>query len=208
MFLKRIKSIFDLKKMEIKSEILIQDLIERTRVNINNVKSFSSLSIEELNWRMAQDTWSILECIEHLNLYGDFYIPEISKRIKESNKQPEPVFKSGFLGNYFAKMMLPPEKLNKMNTFKDKNPLGSNLDKTTIEKFLLQQEQILELLDKSRKVNLGKTKTTTSISKLIKLKLGDTFRVLIYHNERHIVQANKVLDRMPAAAISANHQVR
>ena len=45
----------------------------------------------------------------------------------------------------------------------------------------------------SKNVNLDKIKTAISISKLIRLKLGDTFRVLIYHNERHIKQAEKVL---------------
>ena len=65
--------------------------------------------------------------------------------------------------------MLPKEKLNKMKTFKDKNPIGSELDKKTIERFITQQEQILNLLDKSKEIDLNKTKTAISISKLIKL---------------------------------------
>src|SRR5690606_11364077 len=103
-------------------------------------------------------------------------------------------FKSGVLGGYFAKSMLPKEKLNKMKTFKDKDPMGSKLDKTSIDRFISQQAQILNLLDKSREIDLNKTKTAISISKLIKLKIGDTFRVVIYHNERHIVQANKIVN--------------
>ena len=80
-----------------------------------------------------------------------------------------------------------------MKTFKDKNPIGSKLDKSTIERFVSQQEKILNLLDKSREIDLNKTKTAISISKLIKLKIGDTFRVVIYHNERHLEQAKKLL---------------
>jgi len=53
--------------------------------------------------------------------------------------------------------------------------------------------QILDLLDSSRAINLNTTKTAVSISKWIKLKLGDTFRVVIYHNDRHIAQANKLV---------------
>lgn len=178
--------------MTIKSEKLIQDLIERTRININQAEKFKNLPTEKLNWKAEQDSWSIFECFEHLNLYGDFYIPEIKKRIENTNKPSKENFKSGFLGNYFAKSMLPKENLNRMKTFKDKNPIGSKLDKTTIERFISQQENILNLLDKSRKIDLNKTKTAISISKLIKLKIGDTFRFVIYHNERHIVQANKI----------------
>ena len=176
------------------SEKLIQDLIERTQININKAEKFSSLSTEKLNWRVKKGSWSILECFEHLNLYGDFYIPEIKKRIEISKNQTKENFKSGILGNYFAKSMLPKEKLNEMKTFKDKKPIGSKLDKNTIERFISQQEKILTLLDKSRGIDLNKTKTAISISKLIKLKIGDTFRVVIYHNERHLVQAEKILN--------------
>jgi len=180
--------------MTITSEKLIQDLIERTRININQAEKFSHLPTEILNWRVKKESWSILECFEHLNLYGNFYIPEIKKRIESSKSQPNKNFKSGILGNYFAKSMLPKEKLNKMKTFKDKNPIGSTLDKTTIERFVSQQEKIFNLLDKSREIDLNNTKTAISISKLIKLKLGDTFRVVIYHNERHLEQAKKIQD--------------
>jgi hypothetical protein len=182
--------------MTIESEKLIQDLIERTRININQAEKFNILSTEELNWRISQDKWSILECLEHLNLYGDFYIPEIEYRIGHSNNTPQEHFRSGVLGNYFASSMLPKKKLNKMKTFKDKNPTGSKLDKATIKRFLVQQEQLLNLLDKSRTIDLNKTKTAISISKWIKLKVGDTFRFIIYHNDRHILQAIKALEAM------------
>ena len=38
-----------------------------------------------------------------------------------------------------------------------------------------------------------KTKTAISISKLMKLRLGDTFRFVTAHNERHLLQAENVL---------------
>lgn len=175
------------------TESLLQDLNERTRQNINAVEKFAQLSNEKLNWKADNKSWSILECIEHLNLYGDFYIPEIKKRIESSNTSPNRQFKSGFLGNYFATKLLPKEKLNKMKTFKVMNPAGSKLTKTTIDRFIDQQEQLLELLNQARKIDISKTKTAISISKLIKLKMGDTFKVVIYHNERHIEQASKIV---------------
>ncbi|MEO9077333.1 MAG: DinB family protein, partial [Gelidibacter sp.] len=39
--------------------------------------------------------------------------------------------------------------------------------------------------------------TAISISNLIKLKVGDTFRVVVYHNERHLVQANRISTKYP-----------
>ena len=70
--------------MKIKTESLILDLIERTRQNINQVEQLSQLTEKELNKKKNQVTWSVLECIEHLNLYGEFYIPEIEQKIEQS----------------------------------------------------------------------------------------------------------------------------
>jgi len=147
----------------------------------------------ELNKRLTNESWSVLECFEHLNLYGNFYLPEIKNRIETSTTKANTEFKSGWLGNYFAQSMLPKDKLNKMKTFKSMNPIRSNLSKNTIKVFIDQQKQLLDLLTTSKTVNLNEVKTSISITPFIKLKLGDTFRVLIYHNKRHIVQAEKVL---------------
>lgn len=176
-----------------KSITLITDLINRTKSNIERVENLRGLTLEQLNYRKKRDSWSILECIEHLNLYGDFYLPEIEKQIKKSRHKTSEEFKSGFLGDYFAKSMLPKENLNKMKTFKDKNPIGSSLHLDTLNRFLSQQNQLIKLLEQAKKVNLNKTKTAISITKLIKLKLGDTFRIVIYHNQRHILQAEKIV---------------
>lgn len=179
--------------MKIKSTALLQELREMTLVNQRFAENFINLSEEELNRRIHETGWSVLECIEHLNLYGNFYLPEITRRIKSSATTPEQLFKSGWLGNYFANSMLPKERLNKMKTFREMNPINSKLDKQVLNTFIEQQKNMLELLVKAEKVSLNKVKTGISISKLIKLKLGDTLRVVIYHNKRHIVQAQKVL---------------
>lgn len=178
--------------MKTTTENLLANLISRTNEHIVQVEKFQNLTTKELNWKSTPESWSILECIEHLNHYGDYYLPEIEKRISESNTAPDAEFRSGLLGNYFAEMMLPKENFKKMKTFKDKDPLGSKLDETTLDKFLRQLEKTLELLNRSRNVSFNKTKTSISIAKFIRLKLGDSFRVIIYHNERHIAQGNRV----------------
>lgn len=185
-----------IKLTDMQTENTIQSLVEHTREAINQAEQLKHLDLQELNWRAAFDSWSILECLEHLNLYGNFYLPQIELQIKQSNTKPDPVFKSGILGDYFAKSMLPKEKLNKMKTFKDKNPLNSKLDKAVIDHFIAQQMKLLDLLSQSRNVNLSKVKIKTSISSLIRINLGDTFRFIIYHNLRHLKQIEVIQSRM------------
>lgn len=174
------------------AEQLIQKLIEDIKQAINHAEALKDYDISRLTWREHPASWNILECLEHLNLYGDYYLPLIKQKISQSNTTHETHFKSGMLGNYFAKSMLPKEKLNKMKTFKDKNPLNSNLDKSVIDTFIKQQIELLDLLNQSRTVSLNKIKIETSISNLIKIKLGDTFQFLINHIIRHLKQVERI----------------
>ncbi|MCW1962651.1 DinB family protein [Chryseobacterium viscerum] len=179
--------------MKISTLALLNELKDRTSQHLEYAQTLTLKTEEELNFRTSQDSWSTLECLEHLNRYGNFYIPEISRNISSAGKSPQPYFKPGILGNYFAKSMLPKEKLNKMKTLKTMNPIHSKLNKDVVDTFIKQQERMLELLEAAQDVDLEKIKTSISISKLIKLKLGDTFRFVIYHNLRHIGQIKRIL---------------
>src|SRR5690606_33104244 len=97
-------------------EKLLTELTSLTRQHIQAAQSFKQMTLESLNRKPTNGGWSILECVEHLNRYGDFYILEIKRRIQNAQYRPSAVFKPGVLGNYFAKSMLPREQLNKMKT--------------------------------------------------------------------------------------------
>ena len=168
---------------------LINELVECTQEHLNRIQQFRPLALEVLNYRSSEQSWSILECIEHLNRYGAFYLPEIQKQLEHSKFEASETFQPGWLGNYFVNLIRPKEKLKQMKTMKDMDPLGSHLDKTVLDEFTRQQQAILQLLDQARKVDLRKTKTAVSITSWIKLRLGDTLRFLIYHNTRHLLQA-------------------
>lgn len=179
--------------MKILAQQMLNDLKIITEQNLEFAENLFNEADTKLNFRLSEKSWSILECLEHLNRYGKFYLPEINKRIQNSDTKSKEIFSSGILGNYFAQSMLPKEKLITMKTFKSMNPIHSNLDKSVLSEFISQQKQMIHLLHDAGNVDLNKVKTNISISNLIKLKLGDTFRFVIYHNLRHIEQAKRIL---------------
>lgn len=172
---------------------LIQRLQKITIENQSFVKELLQKSEQELNRRKNQNSWSILECIEHLNLYGDFYLSEVKLALQKASKSTKSTFKSGLLGGYFVRMIQPKAKKNKMKTASSMNPIGKQLNKSSLEKFIDQQTELLDLLQQAYNVDLIKVKTKTSISKFIKLRLGDTLQFLVFHNQRHILQAKELL---------------
>ncbi|MBK9256826.1 MAG: DinB family protein [Saprospiraceae bacterium] len=188
--------------MKVESGTLLTELKRETIQNAEFARSLKNLNDQQLNFRENPEKWSILECLEHLNLYGDYYIPAIKKAIQNSNSSTDEFFECGLLGNYFANTMLPKQKLNKMKTFKDKNPLNIDLDRNVIERFMQQQHTLIDLLEKSESISLNKVRINISISRWIKLKLGDTFRFVINHNIRHIRQIQDIADKLNISPIS------
>lgn len=173
---------------------LLIDLEQRAQQVLATVKMYRDLDANQLNRKPGTESWSALECLEHLNLYGDYYLPEIEKSVLNAAEARNAVFKSGVIGNYFANLMKakPDGTVKKMKSPKDKIPALSDLSMTTVDRFLKQTEHLIHLVQLARNKDLTKAKTPISISKMIRLRLGDTFRFYVYHIERHVTQAERV----------------
>jgi hypothetical protein len=185
--------------MKKKANELLRELMALSEQNSNRARALKTKSLSELNYKISEEKWSALQCIDHLNNYGDYYLPAIARQLESaSSSAPDSTFKSGILGNYFANLMKGNEgKIKKMKSPKDKLPSVSDLSLTTIDRFLKQQERLLELLTQAQDKDLVKTKVSASLHPLVKLRLGDTFRFFVYHIERHMWQAEQVIKTKP-----------
>lgn len=178
---------------------LLAKLTEITERNLADGKSFLASSDETLHQRPRPAAWNALECLAHLNHYGDYYLPEIRKQMAATKyKTATETYTSSWLGNKFAAGMKPGPKTKKISTLKKANPVNFSPEpsRASITEFIRQQEETLELLRLAAAVDLTRTKTGTSLTSLIRLRLCDTLRVVVYHNWRHVEQAER------AAALS------
>ncbi|MFA6152616.1 MAG: DinB family protein [Chitinophagaceae bacterium] len=178
--------------MRIIAKNLLRELSKITNQSNEAAQRFLQLPDEKLNHKNTAESWSILECLEHLNLYGDYYLPEMKNQMDTSKSKAATDFKSGWLGNYFANSMKEKNgKITKMKSPKDKVPATSHLSKETIHRFLSQTEELVSLIKEAETKDLNKIRIPISLSKYIKIKLGDTLRFYLYHIERHIAQAER-----------------
>lgn len=178
--------------MKIDSKELLAELECITQINKEAAKQFLNLNEQQLNFKTTSDSWSILECLEHLNLYSAFYLPEISRHLSTSTPKATTKFKSGLWGNYLVNMVIPGECSKKMKTFASMNPSNSKLRKEVITKFIETQNELLQLMGTAKSADLNKAGIAVTFTKLIRLKLGDALRFMAYHNKRHVVQAQRI----------------
>jgi len=143
--------------------------------------------------------WSVAQVLEHLNIYARYYITAIEDRLHLNQSGPNENFTPGWLGNYFTNLMKPTEEKNiksKMKSPANAVPSAQPDAVAMLIEFINHQHHLLNLLQIARTANLDYNRIPISLTKLIKLKLGDTFRFFIAHEQRHFLQIENTLKQV------------
>jgi len=182
---------------------LLQQMVQNVQETIDTATQLQQLPTTLLNKQPEPGKWSIAQVVEHLNSYNRYYLPEISKALKEKQGHLpfNPVFRAGLFGDYFTRMMQPKEDgriANKMQAPKDHRPADIMNTEKVLAEYLAGQQQLLTLLALAGQTDMRKLKVPISISRFIKLKLGDTFRFLIAHQLRHFIQVGNIVTAIDA----------
>jgi hypothetical protein len=191
--------IFDTNSRHMTTQWVFNEVATITEKNIQHLKSkFSNYSENQLNWKPDPSTWSLAEIFAHLNAYARFYHHVLNERIDRTRfRVPRINYSSSPLGKSAWMSM----KLGNARNVKRKFNAPAEYNPTTnpslvsgdeIKTLLEGQNQFLEIIEKSVAVNLRKVKVPISISKLVRLRLGDALLFVAYHNDRHMEQALKL----------------
>ncbi len=153
-----------------------------------------ALTDEQFNWHPAPGIWSIADCLSHLNVTGSLYLSRIDASIEEARSRKlfaAGPFRHGFLGNWFVRSLEPPVKRKfKAPGLFEPTP-DQPLDKVTRE-FMSLQSEVRARLNSAGGLDLKRARVVSPISRFLKLSLGQSFRLIITHERRHLWQARQV----------------
>lgn len=183
------------------TQSLFEELYRVTDENIEFSNSnFIGLSEEQLLWKPNKDSWNILEIFAHLNEFARYYHNAFSKKIDTTRfTEPKETFLSSPMGKSAWKSMKLGNARNVKRKFKAQrtnNPLfvPSIIKKTAVNDFIQYQLELKEIFERSKTINVRKSKIGISISKIVRLRFGDALLFVTYHNQRHIQQAINLLN--------------
>lgn len=185
-----------------KSEELIDELENDVKQIIAAAEHLQTADPVKLSYCPEEGKWSVAQVLEHLNAYNRYYLPLIEKSVVHISKDVSAWFVAGFWGNYFVSSIMPKnvfEVKNKMKTSKVHSPDKSVNVEAAFKEFFQHQNKLLQLLEVSRRRNLNTIHIPTTISKLFRFKLGDMFRFIVAHEQRHMIQARNAVKAVGVA---------
>lgn len=150
------------------------------------------LSDTQLNFKPGIDNWSVLQCLEHLNRYSEYYLKVMEEKLKKAKEKGDEEIKYSWFGKMSIKSMHP-ENRKKSKTLVRLNPTESEVNRQVLQDFITHQKNLLNIMDKAESYSLNSIKIPADVFKLLKLRLGECFEFLIVHQQRHILQIKDLL---------------
>ena len=179
---------------------LIQTVSTITQENIDNInKHGRELSDAQLNWRPNPGVWSVADVLAHLNAYSNYYHPTFNKKIQNTRfRSTKEAFVSSPLGKSAWKSMKLGNAKNIKRKFKAQKGYNPTIDPTILtgkefDRFITHQTNLFTIFERAQTVNMKRVKIPISISKIVRLKLGDALLFVVYHNQRHVQQVLNIV---------------
>ena len=154
---------------------------------------------EKFGRRPEPGSWSMAECLDHLNETARLYLPALTERIeraRENGMLASPG--SGertLIGRIMTWTQEPPVRFT-TKTFEAIEPTEAPDSDVVIEDFVALHEELIVRINEAADLDRKKIKMRSVLDSRLKLSLGDWFHFLAAHARRHLWQAEQVRDRL------------
>lgn len=152
------------------------------------------LDPKQFNWAPAPDRWSVGQCIEHLNITAERYIPvlrEATSLARAQGRLRSGPFSLGLFERWFMQAMEPPARRLRTRTPKAFVAPPSLDPHVTVERFFTLHDGLRECIAGADGLDLKAIKVRSQFGP-ISWSLNGTFGILLAHARRHIWQAREV----------------
>jgi DinB family protein len=139
-------------------------------------------------------SWSAAECLAHLSISTEMFLPVLRKSIDDARKKKRKVTskpKMDVLGRVMAWFLEPPIR-KKVKTAAPFVPKSTRAKAEAFGEFASLQEKLIDLLREARDADLG-AKIVSPFDKRVRYNLLSAFHIVAAHERRHLWQAEQAI---------------
>lgn len=146
--------------------------------------------------RPTPESWSVAQCLEHLNVTARTYLPALDAGIADAIRRglyaPGP-YRYNWIGRLWVAAFEPPPRLR----FKAPavfQPAETRPRREIMAAFHAYQVQYVDRLRQANGIDLARARATSPAAAWLRIPLGSALEALAAHERRHIWQARRAVE--------------
>lgn len=147
-----------------------------------------------VNWKPRPDAWSIGQCLQHLAIGNELYVDAIEAAMTRNLTATGPVDEivMGAPSRWFIRSFIEPSAQTKRAKAPAQIVPAATVDENVLERFLESNLRIRAIVRRASDYDINRIRFKNPFVPMIRFTVGTGFELLARHEERHLLQAERV----------------
>lgn len=155
----------------------------------------ATLTSLQLNWTPAPAEWSIGQCLDHLCVASEVYLPPMSASLSGRRLAPVAEIRPGWFGRFFIRTYIEPSARTRRATAPKKIAPQAHVEPSVLERFIRNNDEARALVLRAGKYDVNRVRFRNPFIPLLRFTVGTGLEILSRHQRRHLLQAERVRAR-------------
>ena len=151
-----------------------------------------ALTEDQLNWQPAPGCWSVGQCLEHLCITNEAYLPAIVAALREKQDAPVEQIVPGWFAGWFLRSFIEPSPQGKRVPAPSKIRPTVLVGLPVLERFLSGNQGCQGVILSARNKDVNRIRFWNPLLKGIRFTVGTGLEIIAGHERRHLLQAERV----------------
>src|SRR5262245_49811927 len=150
------------------------------------------LSTAQLNGRPSPHQWSIGQCLDHLLVSTEVYLPPISRALDGRTSSPVDEIRPGLVGRLFIRTYIEPSTQRLRGRAPRKIAPAKQVAPDILDRFLRSNDLARALVRRASAHNVNRIRFVNPFVPLLRFNVATGLEVIWRHQHRHLGQAERV----------------
>jgi hypothetical protein len=151
------------------------------------------LTPDQLNWTPGDGRWSIGQCLDHLLVSNDVYLPPIARALDaRTPRSPVDVLTPGWGGRWFIRNYIEPSPASGRHRAPGKIAPARQVDASVLDRFVRSNDAARALVRRAAAYDVNRIRFVNPFVPLVRFTVGTGLEIVWRHQRRHLLQAERV----------------
>ena len=150
----------------------------------------SPLTLAQLNWQPSPSSWSVGQCLEHLAISTELYLPPIGEALDHAPAGAVDEIAPGAPSRWFIRSFIAPSSMKAKAP--GKIAPRSSIDGAVLDRYLNAHSAARDLVLRAANYDVNRIRFKNPFIPLLRFTVGTGLEIISKHAMRHLQQAERV----------------